>query len=323
MRKRDADWKPSEEQKKLWPELSGNAVNGLGEEAPRQPTMVFWHSPHDAPIAHLPVQRFFYAQPQPPEVAEARKVRQQAIELPLSPIAPARVERTPQEWSAELKRRALKLGADAVGIARMRPEWVFQGHEVKQKWIVVLGIAMDYETFKGAPDPKAAAEIHVQYGRGIRTAKLLANSLREDGVDALGTGGPMSGDFTMIPPALAAGLGELGKHGSIINRKLGACFRLSCVLTDVELVADTPDNFGADDFCSLCRLCVDACPPDAIFNEKQRVRGETRWYVDFDKCVPYFVEHLGCGICIAECPWSRPGVAENLLVKMSARRAKP
>lgn len=29
--------------------------------------------------------------------------------------------------------------------------------------------------------------------------------------------------------------------------------------------------------------------------------------MDFDKCVPYFNEHMGCGICLAACPWSQPG----------------
>ena len=49
MKKRDADWKPSEEQARLWPGLpSGNAINGLGEEAPRQPTLVFWQTPPTA-----------------------------------------------------------------------------------------------------------------------------------------------------------------------------------------------------------------------------------------------------------------------------------
>jgi epoxyqueuosine reductase len=45
------------------------------------------------------------------------------------------------------------------------------------------------------------------------------------------------------------------------------------------------------------------------------VRGDEKWYVDFDKCLPYFVESHTCGICLAVCPWSRPGIADNLLKK--------
>ena len=52
------------------------------------------------------------------------------------------------------------------------------------------------------------------------------------------------------------------------------------------------------------------------------VRGEEKWYVDFDRCIPYFAETKGCAICIARCPWSRPGIADNLLVKMARRRER-
>ncbi len=91
----------------------------------------------------------------------------------------------------------------------------------------------------------------------------------------------------MIPAAIAAGLGELGKHGSMINRTHGASFRLSAVSTDLPLIADEPDVFGADDFCHNLeqKLCADACPPDAIAEQKQLVRGDEKWFVDFDRCI--------------------------------------
>ena len=82
---------------------------------------------------------------------------------------------------------------------------------------------------------------------------------------------------------------------------------------------DAPDIFGADLFCQSCQVCTRACPPDAIAPDKQTVRGTEKWYVDFDKCLPYFVENETCGICLAVCPWSRPGVADNLVGKMARR----
>ena len=114
----------------------------------------------------------------------------------------------------------------------------------------------------------------------------------------------------------------MGKHGSIINRQLGSSLRLAGVTTDLPLIADAPDVFGADDFCLSCQICTNACPPDAIFRDKQTVRGEEKWYVDFDKCMPYFAQQWGCGICIAVCPWSRPGTAPKLAEKMSRRRER-
>ena len=94
------------------------------------------------------------------------------------------------------------------------------------------------------------------------------------------------------------------------------------MVTELPLVADAPDEFGADGFCLSCRVCTDACPPDAIFRDKQMVRGEVKWFVDFDRCIPYFNDTHGCGICIAVCPWSRPGVAPRLADKLSRRRAR-
>ena len=125
----------------------------------------------------------------------------------------------------------------------------------------------------------------------------------------------------MIPAALACGFGELGKHGSLINRQYGSSFRLAAVLTDLPLVPDRSEHFGADDFCARCRVCTDACPPDAIFDVKQLVRGVSKWYVDFDKCIPYFNETYGCGICIGACPWSTPGRAPKMAETWSRRLA--
>ncbi|MBI1830913.1 MAG: 4Fe-4S dicluster domain-containing protein, partial [Planctomycetes bacterium] len=131
--------------------------------------------------------------------------------------------------------------------------------------------------------------------------------------------GPMAAALNMIPAALAAGFGELGKHGSIINRTLGSNFRLAGVSTNLPLILDRPDVFGADDFCTHCQVCSEACPPNAIFDTKQLVRGESKWYVDFDKCIPYFGERLGCALCMVVCPWSRPGIADNLIAKFARR----
>ena len=126
----------------------------------------------------------------------------------------------------------------------------------------------------------------------------------------------------LLPAALAAGLGELGKHGSLINRTLGSNFRLACVLTDIPLVPDAIDEFGADDFCQRCQACTNACPPRAIGPDKVLVRGERRYYVDFDRCLPFFNESQGCGICLAVCPWNYPGVAPNLVQKMAKLRQR-
>ena len=71
-------------------------------------------------------------------------------------------------------------------------------------------------------------------------------------------------------------------------------------------------------------ITVDPDPlaPFAIAPEKQTVRGVEKWYVDFDACIPYFAESSGCAICIAVCPWSRPGVGLNLAAKLEKRAVR-
>jgi epoxyqueuosine reductase len=305
-----------------WPKVSGNAINGVGEEVRRRPSPIYWHAPESTP--HGPLQRWFYARTASadPTVAEARAERQRAIDEPLVPLAPAPRSMAAAEWSAAVKVAARDAGADDAGVAAMRAEYVFEGHEPPpQKWMIVLAVGHDYEAIRAAPSARTLVEVTRQYARGIRAAKGLANWLRAQGHDALPYGGPMAGSFLLIPAAIEAGMGELGKHGSLIHRRLGASFRLACVLTDVPLAPDRPDAFGADDFCARCRLCADACPPDAILPDKQLVRGERRWYVDFDKCLPYFNENMGCAICLAACPFSRPEIGPRLVTKL-ARRAR-
>jgi epoxyqueuosine reductase len=303
----------------LWPPVSGNAINGLGEASPRRPKPIYWHTPEMTP--HGALQKWFYGRSSGAAVAGARALRQAILDQPLAPLAEAKAERAPHAWAAEVKRVCREAGAEDAGITAMRTEWVFEGYEVpRQRWLIVIAVAHDYEQIRTAPDDLAAAEVIRQYARGNKVAKALASWLRSQGHDAVPHGGPLAGPVALIPPAIECGMGELGKHGSLIHRRLGSSFRLASVLADVPLVADSRDVFGADDFCVNCRVCTDACPPDAIFQDRQLVRGVHRWYVDFDKCLPYFNETQGCAICIAVCPWSRPGIAGTLVQKMARRR---
>ena len=313
---------PQPDQMARAPGVSGNEINGLGETAPRRPSMVYW-APDPDDIPHGEMQRWFYTvDPGDPRFAEARRQRHAMMADPLPEVARTVVNRAPEVWTAALDQFVADGDCEKIGVAEMRADWVFEGHDIAQSRVIVAGVQHDYAEISKAPEPPAGAEVMVQYNRAMAVALKIARWLGAQGWEAEAVTGPMTGSLALIPPALACGFGELGKHGSIIDRDMGASFRLSAVLTDAPFAPTPPARYGIDAFCAQCRICEDACPPGAILADKQKVRGVTKWYVDFDACLPFFNEHQGCAICIAVCPWSRPGVGPNLAAKLARREAR-
>jgi len=302
-------------------DYSGNAINGVGELTKRRPSMVWWApDPESAPFGDA--QKWFYSREQPDEeMLELRRSRHEVVNQPAPDIAAEQVLKQPQDWTAELQQFVDSGDCEMTGVTPLEAEWVFDHEESTLPNIVMLGVQHDYQELKHVPAIKGGKDVTRQYLRAAAAAKKVAAWLREQGYQADAVTGPMTGKILMIPPAIACGFGELGKHGSIINPEFGSAFRLSAVLTDAPFASTPPREFGVDDFCSRCRVCENACPPEAIAAEKQLVRGTHKWYVDFDRCIPYFAETSGCAICIAVCPWSLPTVGMSLAEKLK-RRAK-
>lgn len=313
---------PDPEQTALKPAISGNTINGLNDTTPRPPRMVYW-APDPDDIPHGPLQRYFGERSARfPAFTEKRAIRQEINATPLPPVAPDQVQQSPEDWTAALDRFVTAGACEMVGVARIQPNWVFQHHTITQSTVIMIGVQHDYDEIRTAPDPQAGLEVVTQYTRAASASKAIAGWLHDHGWAAEALTGPMTGALAMIPPALACGFGELGKHGSIINPQFGASFRLSAVLTDAPFAPTPPQDHDIDAFCQNCRICEDACPPEALSPEKQTVRGTTKWYVDFDKCLPFFNQTHGCAICIAQCPWSRPGVGLNLAAKLARKRQR-
>jgi len=313
-------WTPQPETLALL-RVSGNAINGVGEATPRQPSPFFWHPPDQHPWGDLQL----LARKNSRKCPGSTEAFQGAYAYPeLIAVAERRNESPPGELAEKLKEFALCHEADDVGIAAMSPLNVFEGYRVEDPWVIVLALAHDYERLREVPSDETngigVCDVGDQYARGTRASYALASWIRSQGYRADPYPGPMAGALLLIPPAIAAGLGELGKHGSLISPRFGAGVRLAGVTTEMPLVPTAPKNFGADEFCATCQICAQTCPPGAITPQKQMVRGVERWYVDFDKCIPYFAEAASCGICIAECPWTRPSVRPKLLTTMARRR---
>jgi epoxyqueuosine reductase QueG len=300
--------------------VSGNPINGLGETAQRKPSPFFWHPPTLHPFGDLQIAARSTMSKCPGYEAAFSKARNHPD---LVPVAEARTAGSAEEFTAAVNEFALSHEADAVGITPMDPLYVFEGYTIEEPTVILLAVAHNYERLKQVPSDETngegLADVGDQYARGTRSSFALANWIRSQGYNALAFPGPMADALLLIPAAVASGLGELGKHGSLISRQFGAGVRLAAVTTDMPLVMTSADPFGADDFCKNCQVCTRACPPGAISEQKQMVRGVERWYVNFDKCIPAFTDLAGCAICIAECPWTRPTVRPKLLATMARR----
>lgn len=318
-RPRRGTWKPKPETTALL-RVSGNPINGLGETAARRPSPFFWHPPDQHPWGDLQI----VARQSSRSCPGSTEAFQAAYNYPeLQPVTPVRNSGTAEEFSQQVSRFALSHEADDIGIARMDPLYVFEGYTIEHPWVIILALAHDYERLREVPSDETngvgVCDVGDQYARGTRSSYALANWIRSQGYQADPYPGPSAGALLLIPPAIAAGLGELGKHGSMISPRFGSGVRLAGVTTDVPLAPTEPRRFGADEFCATCQICTNACPPGAITPQKHMVRGVERWYVDFDKCIPFFAEAASCGICIAECPWTRPAVRPKLLQTMAQR----
>jgi ferredoxin len=302
----------------LWPEESGNDLNGLGETEIRRPSPIYWQTPDLTPFG--PLMQFFEDHaPRDEELYETQMNTNEIRDTIVPPSSLNRIEKTSEDWTTLLKDVGIGSGAVAVGITKMRPEWVIDTFEVPYDTVVTIGVAMDFENLKTAPEVTSAIEVIKQYGRAHLVTHAIATWIHSQGWDAVSYGGSNNVPILLIPPALESGLGELGKHGSLINRENGSVLRLGGLVTNIPLDFDGADDFGLDHFCLNCKACQNICPPEAIHSEKKMVRGAEKWYVDFDKCLPFFNENTGCGMCLAACPWARPGVPQNLIKKIAKK----
>jgi hypothetical protein len=238
------------------PPVSGNVINGLGETARRRARPVF-HSSGGPPLAWKALDDFFSVINPWPVV---RHVIFNTWQLRRSegPVHPTRRE-VPDAaaMAAEVKDLARGLGVPLVGITEVTEEDLYEGKAPGLRHAICLGLPMDRREMEHAPQARAAAEVMRTYRRVARAAIRLAETIRAMGWPARAYGNPNSTDVLMIPLAVRAGLGELGKHGSMIGAEHGSNFRLAAVLTDLPLALDQPVDIGVDDLCAVCRRCVD------------------------------------------------------------------
>ncbi len=216
---------------------------------------------------------------------------------------------SPQHAALLIKEHALKFGADLVGICRIEASDVYRGKQVTHSHAIAVGQRMLWRKFQVVPSQESAIEcLRVYYSLG-ETVIQLASYIRSLGYSCKVEHPIGDSDILHIPIGLKAGFGELGRHGSIINPKLGPLFRMGSVICSIEMACDQPIDAGIGKFCDICKACRIYCPAKAIPDHRSPEAGKDhlgldRYIVDTGKCFPYFASHYYCSACLPVCVYN-------------------
>src|SRR5467141_3179267 len=215
--------------------------------------------------------------------------------------------------TVELKRRALQMGFDAVGVAALEPNahaaeldrWLAAGYagtmtylhrqsaKRKQPAQIMPGAKVAVVTLTNYfhdPGPPARGQPRVaQYAQPAdyhrvlgRRLERLAGEIREVAPGAKTRCYVDAGPVPERELAQRAGLGWIGKNTMLIEPRRGSFTFLGVILTSLELAVDQP--FEADR-CGSCRRCLEACPTGAFVEAR---------VLDSRRCISYLtIEYRG------------------------------
>jgi len=227
---------------------------------------------------------------------------------------------SPEAATLRVKGFARHLGAGLVGVTKMNPLWVYSHRgeifyenweqwgeeiEVDHPFAIVFAVEMDREMVYTAPHTPSVAESALSYSKGTWISTQLAAYIANLGFAATANHSRHY-DLLLVPAAVAAGLGEMGRFGYLITKELGPRVRIFVVTTNLPLIADHPVDIGIEDFCSFCKKCARCCPSNSIPDgDQQEFNGTERWKLNAETCFGYWAKvGTDCNVCMRVCPWS-------------------
>ncbi|HEU4942842.1 MAG TPA: tRNA epoxyqueuosine(34) reductase QueG [Gaiellaceae bacterium] len=234
----------------------------------------------------------------------------------------------------ELERLAGELGIDAVGAAPAEPYVDTERHIAERKR---RGLFADLRFTTAQPEVSCHPERLLEGAETVVSAALcyyadgpelrpgegrLPRYAWSDAYAALRgrleeLGRRLGGEYRVLvdanqhvdrEAAARAGVGFYGKNTMLITRKHGSWVVLGTLVTTEELEATPPLDLD----CGSCRLCIDACPTNAL---------DEPGVLDTNRCLSYWTQSrhslpepvraaledrvYGCDICQDVCPWNR------------------
>jgi epoxyqueuosine reductase len=228
-----------------------------------------------------------------------------------------------EENTAMVKKAASFFGANLVGIAEIDQKWLYTHNRGGEYYnipeafnrVIVMGIEMDYDAITTSPTFTSSAATGLGYSMMAFVEAELASFIQRFGYNAMTCGNDIG---MSVPMAIDAGLGQYGRHGLLITKAYGPRIRIAKVLTDMPLIADSPDQEfckAVIKFCETCEKCAHNCPSQSIplgaertWNGKTRSNnpGIKKWYVNVETCYGFWVENgAECSNCIRSCPYNK------------------
>lgn len=254
----------------------------------------------------------------------------------------------PKENNQYIKKAAHFFGSGPAGVAKLNERW-FYSHSGLAEYpeiifsdtakvperdnkrciiprsmnrVIVMTCPTDGMLLKYSPSITGGLGTSHGYSTMMELAGKMANFIRMLGYQAIPTVDTCS---NIVPQAIDAGLGELGRNGLLVNPEMGQNFRITTLVTDMPIEADKPIEFGVADFCKTCKKCADLCPSESISKADDTTYdvacpsnnpGMKKYYVNTWKCLDFWVKSAGgCSNCISVCPYSKPGTWIHDIVK--------
>jgi len=237
---------------------------------------------------------------------------------------------TPETASKTLEAAGVQLGASMVGFTTLNPDWIYpwvqrdpdvtevktikgKGYKIpgKDTYVVVLISQGPRDLLIRNQSELGAAGDRAAYARTMSAGVGMIRFIRGLGYSA----NSMQAFSPVIPYALSAGLGELGRMNRMINPIFGGNIRIACILTDLPLAPDKPIDFGLQEFCPHCKKCATDCPSGALSLADDpywvpvngfQAPGKRVYFEDNDRCVEWISKRGNfCSTCISVCPWSK------------------
>jgi ferredoxin len=240
------------------------------------------------------------------------RIAQQAQQLKAAEQAePA--ETKAGDSTAAIKEEALRLGFDAVGIARFHRTYVYSNYRrlVRYKNLIVLALERPVEDFEG--QILSIDYMHMTQQlmhQGTELMLELIAFLGARGYRGQVVAGPIGINMVkVLPYAEEAGLGQMGLNGQLLSPYFGSRWHPFALSTDAHVTPDGPRDFGIPKLCDSCQVCVRRCPGRAIPNVRVHWRGAIKNKLDVEKCVPMLMRYATCNICTKVCPVQKYGLA--------------